>query len=704
MTLAAEANPSLSSFETHTPTSNRYIHVQFTEAESPALAQAAWRLHAQGYVDSGFVTEDAIGADGFLSPDIDKSRGPNAKYHLALDHDGAYEATMREINLTAGMTYEDHAAYKLCKDGLYPWAEDQLAQLQAQGTNIKEIAALARPLRSSPLAVFEIIRKAMHASLGKDEVWLFSIVADTHDSLVHAWGADNLPVIGADTTINDPRVRKHVALRPALLFPDTFNETLLKSLEQANSAHASAPSRQTDEAMKTLSRNFLFFTEGLSDDQLGMRVAHARKEMLAATERPHIEEATAMTAHPETTYEDAMAHLGTALAEHMQKPDIWAEPQIFDLSVPADADALRTKFDDGVIGGVLDATNEIANELFDIRHPAQTGDAELRRQFVDGIEQQGARFGRWVLFPWSQRLVRYADAAMHREVHTARHKNLITKSEQAKLYGAAVLIGGLSVGSSIAYELSMSGIGGTLIMGDPDTISPSNLSRVRGGFTAVGRGKIDHVAMAISETDPYVRQVHLDDGITEESLDSLTGDNKPAIIFDAVDSLRAKIIMRRWAQREGVPLVMVTDAGKNNSIADVERHDLGEARPFHGKLSKATIDRIYNGTATRFEIMLAMAKIVGIRNVSPRMLQSFMEAGRTLAGIPQLGRAATKGGSLAASIAEEVILGRRMPTGRYKASTRKTLHLQRDMNLLGAAGVYAKFYVGRIAMGLSRGK
>jgi molybdopterin/thiamine biosynthesis adenylyltransferase len=653
----------------NSPNPNHFAHLRFTEADNPLLAQAAWRTHARGYLDAGFILPDAIDeTTGWLPEDIDKTRGANTDYYLAIDPQKSnedYDATMRKVNLAPGISYKDLPAYGLCENGLSAFGKAQLAQLHAEGVNIKEIGGLAG---RSPMAIYEVIRTAIHDALGKNEAWLFSIVSTTHESLTRNWGSEALTVIGEDTLLDDPRVRKNLYLRPAMLYPDTFNDTLLKAYMEAESPRDRA----------RLQRSFMFFTDGLDESQMSYRVLQARQDILVAHQlNANQEGATIGQENANRTAADA---LELSLAERAGQPSVWSEPTQFDLSKDTDRAALVRSLEAGEVTTVVDGADALANELFELKHPDQKNNTELRQQFVEDIKSQGAKFGRWFLFHWSGQLVRYPEEGDHRALRTSRNKNLITEAEQQRLYDAAIFVGGLSVGSNVVRELVSSGIGGTLILSDPDHISPSNLNRINGGLPDVGRSKIDHAAIQISEADPYIRQVHMRGGVSRENIQQLL-EHRPSIIFDEVDDMGAKVVLREFAKKERTPLVMVTDVGEQ-SIVDIERHDLGDTRPFNGRISSHVLERLSNGSATPQEVRKAMVDIVGLSNVSTKMLRSFMEVGKTLPGVPQLGSTASKGGALAAAVAREIILSRKVSTGRHTDSTRKTLGLVREGGII----------------------
>lgn len=153
----------------------------------------------------------------------------------------------------------------------------------------------------------------------------------------------------------------------------------------------------------------------------------------------------------------------------------------------------------------------------------------------------------------------------------------------------------------------------------------------------------------------------------------------------------AKALMRIVARRHGIPLVMASDVG-DKSIIDVERYDIDkDTKPFHGNVSESDLQALANGEMPEAAMRKLPAKIIGIRNVTTRMLQSVMQIGETIPGMPQLGSAATVGGVLASTVAREIILDRAMPTGRYIFSPKQTLKLQPQATIPEALRTAAAF-------------
>ena len=201
--------------------------------------------------------------------------------------------------------------------------------------------------------------------------------------------------------------------------------------------------------------------------------------------------------------------------------------------------------------------------------------------------------------------------------------------------------------------------------------------------------KIDYVACKVSAIDPYIVQVHFRDGLSDANIDDLRAHN-PDVVFDEVDNLSIKAKIRQFGQETKTPVVMATDLG-DRSLIDVERHDRAKTKPFGGRLKPAEFAKLANGNFTDAEKMKYMMKIVGLRHVTTRVLSSAMQTGDTLAGLPQLGTTADIGGGLAAIAAREIILGRRMATGRYVNNTRRLLGLKPQGTIKHTKGVVADF-------------
>lgn len=369
----------------------------------------------------------------------------------------------------------------------------------------------------------------------------------------------------------------------------------------------------------------------------------------------------------------------------------WSPPEEYDLGDATDRRILDGRLDNNDVLAVVDNFGLFADDLFVSTHPDKVGDVDTREEFMADVIGEGNIYGRWFFFPWSKKLVHFPPKEDLRLLHTARNRHLITAEEQRKLYAATLAIFGLSVGSNVVESLVISGIGGKFVLADPDTIEPTNLNRIDASFDEVGTSKIDHIAKKISATDPYIEQVHIRDRVTSEDLPDIVNATEPDILFDEVDDLSLKAALRLQAQRNKLPVIMATDTG-DKPMVDVERHDIKATKPFNGKLSQESVLVLAEKSGDYVDIAKeALAKLIGIRNVTPRLLESYMEQGKSLAGMAQLGTTAKTGGDLAAIAARELLLGRRMASGRYIHDPKKILGLRSPTPLTVGAKTILEF-------------
>lgn len=264
MTLNIESaiNPGM---ERRTGRLDRYYIRDFTELSSPDLAHQAHRVHGEGYVNEGFVKRWALNEAGTLPADIDKARGANVDYYLSTGWDVDSKnslttewATMRKINIPENGTLDDLPAYQLCQDYLDPVYREYLESLEQPAESVKEIAALARTENASPLAVFELLRDSLQDARDHNEIWFFSIVSRTYDSLADNFGTTAIRRIGSPVMFHDERINSDVSLIPALVHTHEFVDDIRRTLEQTDDLRKK----------KQLTRSFMFFTEGLADHTL----------------------------------------------------------------------------------------------------------------------------------------------------------------------------------------------------------------------------------------------------------------------------------------------------------------------------------------------------------------------------------------------------------------------------------------------------
>jgi molybdopterin/thiamine biosynthesis adenylyltransferase len=380
------------------------------------------------------------------------------------------------------------------------------------------------------------------------------------------------------------------------------------------------------------------------------------------------------------------SNLERLITSHTDTIPEWQQPDQFDLTDNVDRREMERRLTNGRIA--VSRLPLFADGMFEMHHPDQENDDKARREYTDEIMNQGINYGLWHDFSWKGTLEQFPLKKDLQDLRTFRNQTLITPDEQAKLLSKTAAVFGLSVGSHVANQLVRGGICGRLVIGDFDTVSPSNLNRMDATVDQIGWKKVDVVATRTSELDPYIEQVHFRDGVTPANLERLA-EMKPDILFDEIDNIAMKAMLRAFAKEQGIPLVMATDLG-DKSIIDVERHDLGDVKPFNGLLKQAEYDALLAGKPSS-NPQKTVIKMVGARNLTMRLVDSVSRVGDTLGGIPQLGTTAAIGGALGAVTAREILVGRRLDSGRSISSIRNTLGLEHQTSVRDGIRVFRNF-------------
>lgn len=356
-----------------------------------------------------------------------------------------------------------------------------------------------------------------------------------------------------------------------------------------------------------------------------------------------------------------------------KKMPTWVEPEVYDINHLGDRREMIRRISIG--GATVDRkATEIADDLFELRHPDRKKDDIARQRFIRPIIREGDRYGTWHYFAWSNTLVQYPDEQTHRELLTFRNRELITADELRKIGTATIAHVGLSVGSHILEETSHMAMGNKVILADPDIMSIPNLNRIHAGMPEVGMRKTDAAGIRLSELNPYVQQIHLPDGVTKQNAEVIAK-HRPQLIFEEVDHLPTKILMRKIGYRVGTAVIMATDTGDRTMI-DIERYDKGYVEPFLGRLTTTELEMIESSNPTPEQTVQIIMKLIGLENISVRLAISMGQIGMTLGGIAQLGTTASVGGAYAAVAGREILLDRGPNSGRYKVTPQDVMHLR----------------------------
>lgn len=252
------------------------------------------------------------------------------------------------------------------------------------------------------------------------------------------------------------------------------------------------------------------------------------------------------------------------------------------------------------------------------------------------------------------------------ELTTMRNRNLITSAEQLKLRRTVVGFFGLSVGSHCALSWMMESRADCIKIVDPDTISMSNLNRLRLGLEQVGRSKAETISQILQEINPYSKVVFSKDGSIANFKYLFDSDPKIDVCVDAIDDMEGKVALRKMCKERKVPLIQAGDVG-DNVVLDIERYDLSpQPDLFLGRLPG--IEEVDFSTMTSFEVKKMIVKLVGFEQNSEKLLESVLAIGKKLATWPQLGATATIAGGVVATSIKKIGLGEKVKSGRYYIS------------------------------------
>ncbi|MFE7166902.1 ThiF family adenylyltransferase [Streptomyces sp. NPDC057616] len=274
------------------------------------------------------------------------------------------------------------------------------------------------------------------------------------------------------------------------------------------------------------------------------------------------------------------------------------------------------------------------------------------------------RYGTWVWYPWSGRLVHVLPAEEFRLVRTDRNRDKITRAEQQALLGRRIGVLGLSVGNSAALTCVMEGVGGSFRLADFDRLGLSNLNRLRAGVHDLGVEKTVLCARQMYEIDPYLDVEIHPRGVTEETIGDFFGTAPGSgldLLVEECDTLWAKVAAREYARARRIPVLM--DAN-DRGLLDVERFDEEPGRPlFHGRADGITARDVHDlDRAGALEVLL---RIVDESRLSPAMTDALGRIGDTLSSWPQLASGVMLGGALVTDTARRILLGAPVPSGRY---------------------------------------
>ena len=139
----------------------------------------------------------------------------------------------------------------------------------------------------------------------------------------------------------------------------------------------------------------------------------------------------------------------------------------------------------------------------------------------------------------------------------------------ARLYGASAIeklsaasvavIGVGGVGSYTVEALSRAGIGHMVLI-DADTVSVTNINRqLIATHSTVGRDKVEVARERLYDIDPDIKVDTVKVYVTPENVDTLPLDVD--YIVDAIDNVKAKLALIRYAKERGIRIISAMGTG-----------------------------------------------------------------------------------------------------------------------------------------------
>ena len=293
-------------------------------------------------------------------------------------------------------------------------------------------------------------------------------------------------------------------------------------------------------------------------------------------------------------------------------------------------------------------------ELFCIRSLKKTDGIIESRDFI----AKNSQYGNWVFYPWSKVALRILEKREFVELRTSRNRNKITKIEQEELASKTIGIVGMSVGFSVFLTMIMERVAENFKISDFDILSMSNLNRLPFKLADIGLPKVEIAKRWALEIDPYLNIQVYAEGINNSNVeDFFQGERKLDLIVDECDSGNIKLLLRMFAKRLRVPLLMETS---DRGLLDVENYQ-DEFEPiFHGRISESEINELLLGDSKD-----VLMRFIDLSEASKRGVESMIAIGKSIDTWPQLASDVFHGGASVTIAARNILLGNTIPSGRY---------------------------------------
>lgn len=260
------------------PRVSAYRVRSFSEASDADAAVRAQVIQAESYVAAGYLTNDAVEANGTLRPDVDTARGASVTYFLASPRpsrrDGTGQAAGRLVGVPHGSGLEALQAYRVSSQYLTPgWRQRIELHFQIHGpSSVHELASLSRTRDARPTAVYELLRRIGHEAImqGTQQLWLATLIDVAYKSIDANFGDRAVARAGQAFPAYrfDTWTAREFTFVPVVIEPMLVLDQMASSL-----MYAPAPARR-----HRLHRMAMFLTDGLPEASIpdSMRAALRR--------------------------------------------------------------------------------------------------------------------------------------------------------------------------------------------------------------------------------------------------------------------------------------------------------------------------------------------------------------------------------------------------------------------------------------------
>jgi molybdopterin/thiamine biosynthesis adenylyltransferase len=312
-------------------------------------------------------------------------------------------------------------------------------------------------------------------------------------------------------------------------------------------------------------------------------------------------------------------------------------------------------------------------------------------KYSDALTAQKSRYleyGVYAYYEEKNELVRFCEPYWHKVVAVASSSKLISDPNNKLSWNeirnifqnTTIAVAGCSVGGSIIHASMMDIRPENIKIADKSLYKMENINRVRLSYDEIVhpessrknttdlllRNKALVTAAQIYAIDPYVNIFVYPEGINDSNIKQFfkghLKEPRADIIVEEVDDPRIKILLRKYAKKLGIPLIMATDIGSCVQI-DIVRFDKNRKTSMtYGTEDKAlqqSMQKVYDNPGDRKTFFNFVDKLIGT-NYRQDELKKIIEGKSeipTSTIIPQLGSTISVAGGIMAETIARIRLG-----------------------------------------------